>query len=510
MVQNIIIGACGISVGFVLYYFLQDVVMRSKKAAFQRELDKKSRDQEKESKRKLSRSEENIREQYKKHQETIQREKQEILASIKEKQSALDKEKSKAKQLTDHLNDKERDLTERLEAVKALKERRQNLVEELNGKLESIAKMTQQEAEKELMDNVERRSREQAGRLIKSMEEKAKKAGNRKAKEIVLAAIENLAVETVTSHTTATVSLPDDEMKGRIIGKEGRNIRAFEASIGVDVIVDDTPGVVILSCFDPIRRELGRLTLEALVEDGRIHPTRIEECIEKAREQINETIQQKGEDAADQLGLEFHPKIIENLGRLHYRTSYGQNILHHSLESAKIAGRIAHELGVNVNLAKRGTILHDIGKAIDFEQEGSHDDLGADLCRKYGESEELINCIMAHHEDEAPETVEAVIVKMADAISSVRPGARKESVELYLKRLEALESLAMSFEGVEKAYAIQAGRELRVLVRPEDINDDGMPKVAQDIAVEIEKELDYPGEVKVSVVRETRASSIAH
>ena len=510
MNATIIYLVVGLALGFLVSLTLQLFFSKKKSDQLEKESRKRIKESEKEARARIRDAEHSIREQYKKHQETVQAERQELVIVLKQKEESLNVQLKDISRKTQSVDDSKKELTKRLDAVNALKDRRQQLVDELNVKLENIAKMTQKEAEDELIRNVERRSRDKAGKIIKTIESQANKVAKRKAKEIVLAAIENTAVEHVLEHSTASVKLPDDEMKGRIIGKEGRNIRAFESAIGVDVIVDDSPNMVILSCFDPIRRQLGKLCMEMLVSDGRIHPTRIEECIEKARQKINETIQERGEAAAEEIGLEFHPKLIEMIGRLYYRTSYGQNILIHSLEAAKVAGRIALELDVNVDLAKRGSMLHDIGKAIDFEQEGSHDDLGAALCRKYGESEELINCIMAHHEDEAPETVEAVIVKVADAISSARPGARKESVELYLKRLEKLETLAQSFEGVEQAYAIQAGREIRVLVRPEDVKDDGMQKIAQDIAQLIEQEIDSPGEVKVSLVRETRVSSIAH
>ena len=365
------------------------------------------------------------------------------------------------------------------------------------------------EAEKQLLQNVERESRKKAGKLIKNIEEQAKKVATRRAKEIVTDAIQRTAVDHVAPITTSTVMLPDDEMKGRVIGKEGRNIRAFESATGVDVIIDDTPGAVVLSAFDPIRREISKMAMEKLIQDGRIHPTRIEEAIEESKKELQDIIVERGEKAADEVGLSFHPKIIEFLGKLYYRTSYGQNILMHSLESAHIAGIMAGTLGVNINLAKRGALLHDIGKAIDFEQEGSHTDLGKEICEKYDESDEVINCIMAHHEDEDPDTIEAILVMMADAMSSVRPGARRESLETYIKRLEKLEGLANSFGGVEKAYAIQAGREVRVLVKPEEVDDDAAAKLAFDMASKIEDELDYPGEVKVSVVRETRSVGIA-
>jgi len=399
---------------------------------------------------------------------------------------------------------------EKLNGVKELREKQDAVLTQLFEKLETVATLTREEAEKSLISHVEVVAKKRAGNLIKQTEAQARKVAKQRAIEIVLESIQKLGVETVSSNTTSVVSLPDDEMKGRIIGKEGRNIRAFETSSGVDVVIDDTPNGVILSCFDPIRRETARMALDKLVNDGRINPARIEDALKKADEDIQQVIKQKGEQAADVLGLEFDPYILEMLGRLNYRTSYGQNILDHSIECAKIAGIIADRLGVDIDLAKRGAVLHDIGKAIDFVQEGSHDDLGAEICRKYGESDEVLNCIMAHHEDEEPDTVEAVIVKVSDALSSARPGARKESVELYLKRLESLEKIAMEFDGVEKVYAIQAGREVRVLVRPEDVSDEGVYKLSQDIAEKIEREMDYPGEVKVNLVRETRAVSIAH
>jgi ribonuclease Y len=407
------------------------------------------------------------------------------------------------------LGEKDSQLSKELERIKELKKKHEDMVQELLTTLEKAAGFSKEEAEKILLSNVEREARQRAGQMIKDMEEQARKIANRRAKEIVTDAIQRTAIDHVSAATTAIVQLTDDEMKGRIIGREGRNIRAFESATGVDVIIDDTPGAVVLSSFDPIRREVAKISLESLVADGRIHPTRVEEAVERAQKRLQEIIREKGEAAADEVGLKFHPKIIELLGKLAYRTSYGQNILAHSLEAAHIAGIMAQELGVNVALAKRGSMLHDIGKAIDFEQQGTHVHLGEEICRKYGESDELINCINAHHEEEEPDTIEAVIVMMADAISSARPGARRESVDAYIKRLEKLETLAGSFEGVEKAYAIQAGREIRVMVKPEEVDDPGAHKLAFDIAKKIESEVDYPGEVKVSVIRQTRAVGVA-
>ncbi|RAP24024.1 ribonuclease Y [Candidatus Marinamargulisbacteria bacterium SCGC AG-343-K17] len=464
-----------------------------------RQADKTIRDAkfqaEKETKATVRRAEEDIafkKRQLKEVEQDVNRSKQQVQQSKKDVERLQDQ------------------FEEKMTGVKELRKKQEDVLQQLFDKLESVASLTREEAEKSLVAHVEVVAKKRAGNLIKGIEAQARKVAKQRSVEIVLEAIQKLGVETVSSNTTSVVSLPDDEMKGRIIGKEGRNIRAFETSSGVDVVIDDTPNGVILSCFDPIRRETARIALDKLVNDGRINPARVEDALQKADEEIQQVIKQKGEKAADVLGLEFDPNIVEMLGRLNYRTSYGQNILDHSIECSKIAGIIADRLGVDVELAKRGAVLHDIGKAIDFVQEGSHDDLGAEICRKYGESAEVLNCIMAHHEDEEPDTVEAVIVKVADALSSARPGARKESVELYLKRLENLEKIAMEFDGVEKVYAIQAGREVRVLVRPEDVTDEGVYKLSQDIAERIEREMDYPGEVKVNLVRETRAVSIAH
>jgi ribonuclease Y len=418
----------------------------------------------------------------------------------------------KDKQLEDKLQsaqDKKVNLEQEMTKIKQLKVKQDEIIGQLSERLEKISGLSKEEAETQLLANIERESRNKASALIKKLEDEAKKIAAHKAKEIVTDAIQRTAVDHVRTATTSIVQLPDDDMKGRVIGREGRNIRAFESVTGVDIIIDDAPGAVIISAFDPIRREIARIALTSLIKDGRIHPARVEESVESAKKELNEIIVQRGEEVADKLGQQFHPKIIELIGRLYYRHSYGQNIWHHSLEAAHIAGIMAAELGVNVNLAKRGAMLHDIGKALDFEQEGSHTVLGRDVCEKYGESAEILNCIMAHHEEEPPDTIEAVLVMMADAISSVRPGARSESIERYVKRLENLEAIANSYDGVEKSFAIQAGREVRVIVRPDDVDDKSANKIAFDIAKQIENEVDYPGEVKVSVIRETRAYSIA-
>ena len=419
---------------------------------------------------------------------------------------------SKETQLNDKsaaLESKNESLDDEIDRLKSLKVKHEDLIKALSTKLESVAGMSQSEAEKQLLANVEIKSRHKAGELIKNLEEQAKKIATHRAREIVTDAIQRTAVDHVRTATTSVVQLPDDDMKGRVIGREGRNIRAFEAITGVDIIIDDAPGTVIISAFDPIRREVARIALSNLIQDGRIQPSRVEEYVENAKKQLKEITVMRGEEVADKLGQEFHPELIELMGKLYYRHSYGQNIWHHSLETAHIAGAMAAELGVNVNLAKRGGMLHDIGKALDFEQEGSHTVLGRDVCQKCGESPEILNCIMAHHEEEPPDTIEAVLVMMADAISSVRPGARSESIDSYIKRLQSLEAIANSYSGVEKSFAIQAGREVRVMVRPDDVDDTAAKKIAFDIAQDIEKTVDYPGLVKVVVIRESRAQSIA-
>ncbi len=449
-------------------------------------------------------------------QDIIQKSKSSLDDEIRQRRREIDQIESRLMQKEQHLDTRESHLQEKetglvsdVEKNRHLKKGYEEQLKELIVMLEKVAQLSVEEARNYLLTNVEKDIRQRAGLMIKQVEEQAKKIANRKAKEIVTDAIQRTAMDYVVPATTSLVHLPDDDMKGRIIGREGRNIRAFEAITGVDVIIDDTPGAVILSCFNPIRREIAKIALQKLIVDGRIHPTRVEEVVEKSKKELDEIIRERGEKAAEELGLQFHPKIIELLGKLYYRTSYGQNILGHVVETAKLAAVMAAELQVNVNLAKRGGVLHDIGKALDFEQEGTHSHIGEEICKKYGESNEVINCIMAHHEDEDPETIEAVLVTIADAISSARPGARRESLETYVKRLEKLEVIANSFEGVEKAFAIQAGREIRVIVKPDTVDDPGTYKLAMDMAKRIEQDMEYPGEVKVSVIRETRAVGIA-
>ena len=502
-------GAASFVVGFLVSNVVRNVKAKKQRNSAEKEARRIKNDAERSAEKIVKKANQTSDSMIRSAKDKAENERRDAKRDIQQLEKRLADKEMAISNRDEQSQHKQQVLEEKIDSAKELRVKQEEIISELFLHLEKVSQMSRKEAEEILMANVEKYSRDRAGRMIKDIEEKARQIANRKATEIVLKAIQKVGVETVTGSTTSSVTLPDDEMKGRIIGKEGRNIRAFENITGVDVIIDDTPNAVILSCFDPIRREYAKMSMTQLVQDGRVNPTRVEESIEKAKKELDDVMRERGEAAADEVGMQFHPKIIELFGRLSYRTSYGQNMLSHAIEAVQIAENIALALGVNVQLAKRGTMLHDIGKAVDFEQEGSHDDLGAEICRKYGESEELINCIMAHHEDEEPDTVEAVIVMVADALSSARPGARKESVELYIKRLEKLEAIAKSFEGVEKAFAIQAGREIRVIVQPDQITDDSMYKIAQDIAKRVETEVDYPGEVKVSLVRETRSSAVA-
>ena len=384
------------------------------------------------------------------------------------------------------------------------------LEEERQKELQRIANLSQEEARQIYLDQVAQSCRQDAARLIREIESQAREEAMREAREIVGLAIQRCAADQVADATVATVELPSDEMKGRIIGRGGRNIRAIENITGVDLVVDDTPEAITISCFDPVRREIARLALTQLVQDGRIHPTRIERLVEKAREDVEEVIEKAGQEAAYEVGIHgLHPELVKVLGRLRFRTSYGQNVLNHSVETALLAGMMAGELGADVQLAKLGGLLHDIGKATDHETDGPHAAIGADLARRFNMPPLVVNCIAAHHGEEEPQCLEAILVEASDAISGARPGARREALETYIKRVRALEDVANSFRGVAQSYAIQAGREVRIIVRPEEIDDLASIELAKNVAKSVEENLQSPGQIKVTVIRETRAVDYA-
>ena len=422
---------------------------------------------------------------------------------LQQKEEALDKKVNLHEKKEDELAKKIAAIDKKQEEVDSLKRSQMEVLEKISG-------LTQDEAKAYILKDVEDDVRHETAMKIKEIETQMKEEADQTAREIIATAIQRCAADHAAETTVSVVPLPNDEMKGRIIGREGRNIRTLETITGVDLIIDDTPEAITVSSFDPVRREVARLALEKLIADGRIHPTRIEDMVEKARREVDHTIKVEGERATFETGVHnLHPELIKLLGRQKYRTSYGQNVLNHSIEVAHIAGLMASELGVDVTLAKRAGLLHDLGKSVDHEMEGSHVQLGVELARKYKENPVVINAIEAHHGDVEPQTVIACLVQAADAISAARPGARRENVENYIRRLEKLEELTNSFPGVEKAYAIQAGREVRVMVKPEEVTEDNMILLAHDLAKKIESELEYPGQIKVNVIRETKAVEYA-
>lgn len=429
---------------------------------------------------------------------------------MNQKEEALDKKEELLLRKLDQIDLQQKDVISKQNELTKRQQELDKSEQKIQHELERVAGLSQEEAKQILVDEMVTDARKEAAAIVRKIESEAKANGEQKAREIISTAIQRCASDQVSETTVTTVPLPNDEMKGRLIGREGRNIRALENATGVELIIDDTPEVVILSGFDPVRRQIARIAIEKLITDGRIHPARIEEMVEKVRRDMDITIKDEGEAASFDTGVfGLHPELIKLLGRLKFRTSYGQNVLRHSIEVSYIAGIMASELGLDVTLAKRGALLHDIGKAVDQEIEGTHMQIGADLAKKYKESKEVVNCIASHHGDVEPMTVEAVIVAAADAVSGARPGARRESLENYVKRLEKLEEIANSFKGVQKSYAVQAGREIRIIVKPEEVNDETTVLLANDIARRIESELEYPGQIKVNVIRETRSVDFA-
>ncbi|MEE8733001.1 MAG: ribonuclease Y [Eggerthellaceae bacterium] len=502
----VVFAVVGVAIGFAISRYLVNTSAKEKAAEADGILEKARQDADA-----LKRDAEvKAKDEELKMRAEIERERKERQQEVREAENRVNQREASLDRRTNSLDQREHQISSLQGQVERQKRDVEAAQEEVNQRLETVAGMTPEEAKNELLSNLKDEVTHESAAIIRDAESRTKAEADKKARSILSLAIQRVAAEHTVENTVSTIHIPSDDLKGRIIGREGRNIRSFEQLTGTSLIIDDTPECVTISCFDPVRREIGRVTMENLIADGRIHPARIEEMFHKAERQVNDRIREAGEQATFDTGIhDMHPELVRTLGRLRYRTSYGQNVLNHSLEVAYLTGVMASELGLDPVPAKRAGLLHDIGKAVDHEIEGSHAVIGADLARRFGERENIVHAIEAHHNDVEPNSVLDVLVQAADAVSAARPGARKETLDAYIKRLEKLEEIANSYEGVERTYAIQAGREVRVMVEPEKVDEAGTVVLAHDIANRIENELQYPGQVKVVVIRESRAIGIA-
>ena len=508
MEQKLLFSIFGLIFGVIITFIITFILNKSKEKKSDNIIEKAKKEAEKHKRDailELKEEQIKLKQDFEKELKEKKEEAKELEERMQARESGIDRRDQILTDRENLLSEKENSIIERQKEIQKLEDKANEIVKEELGKLEEISGLTKEEAKKRIMSKVEETMTKEIAAFIKDKEAEAKLDVDKKAKEMLVSSMQKYSADVTNEITVSVINLPNDDMKGRIIGREGRNIRTIEAVTGVDLIIDDTPEAIVISSFDPLRREIAKVTIENLIKDGRIHPGRIEELYDKTCEDFKKVIIEKGEEAIFKLGLgKMDPELIETVGKLYFRTSYGQNVLQHSIEVANLSGIMAAEIGENVTLAKRAGLLHDIGKAIDFEVEGSHVEIGADIAKKYEEDEVVINTIMSHHGDVAPTSIIAELVAIADSISAARPGARNDSLENYVKRLQQLEEIANDFDGIEKSYAVQAGRELRVIVKPEEIDELTSVKLARDIKNKIEDEMQYPGTIKVVLIRETR------